>query len=132
MKKARQRQAQKALPPHHYLTRRLRDEAFEAIMQDVHKTQRPHRRYTSHLLHIHSVEQWLDLLAKTLLRPRGIIVGSITAISIGLILYGLTRYYGLIMPATTLIVLFVAGYAVSCLIELVGFALRRRHKDIYN
>lgn len=127
MKKRRSKMSPRSLPAHHYLTQHLRDDAFDTIMIDVRKNQKPHQQRTSRVLHQKSIERVLDVLANTLCRPKGIVVGGATALVLGIMLYAFTRYYGLVLPSATLPVLFATGYIATCCVEAVSLTLRHRH-----
>ncbi len=108
---------------------KMKSDAYNRTLQKVRKHLGLQERGMSRVIHQPVVETVSDTAAKTVARPYGILGGGIVSlIGSGALLY-MAKHYGFRYNFFIFFLLFVAGYLLGLLVELVlGRRLSRRHR----
>ncbi len=114
---------------HHYVTRRMRQDAFAKTMRDTQHELPKYQRNASKFIHNATIENVSDSLAKTVARPSGVIGGATTAIGIGLFVAIIARTIGFEIPNSLLPILFVGGFGIGITVELISNRFRKRARQ---
>ena len=85
------------------------------------------RRF-SKIVHNKTVEAVSNVGAQTVARPSGLLGGSIAAFVGSLVLYFMARQYGFKYNYLMMFILFVGGFAIGGIIELLGWRLLRKRR----
>ncbi len=104
----------------------LKSDAFNRILKRTQqKLSKPTRAF-SKLAHNPTIDKVSEFSAKTIARPSGILGGSIFALVGSLALYYFAKQYGFQYNYLFAFMLFVAGYAIGAILELVVWAFYGR------
>ncbi len=110
---------------HHLVTTELRADALRRSLQRARKHLNPADKALSKAIHQPVIDAVSKVGEKTIARPTGILAGSIVAlIGTSYVLY-MAKHYGFQYNYWIIVVLFVGGYAVGLIIEILWFAFRR-------
>ncbi len=110
---------------HHLVSSELKTEALQRGLRRVRKHLSPVDKGLSKIVHAPVVDAVSKVGEKTIARPKGILTGSIVAlIGSSWVLYS-AKHYGFSYNYWIVLILFVGGYAVGLILELVWFAIRR-------
>lgn len=85
-------------------------------------------RSFSKFIHNPTVETVSNIGAQTIARPSGLLGGSIVAFVGSLVLYVMTKQYGFTYNYLMMFLLFLGGFAIGAIIELLGWQLFRKHR----
>lgn len=110
----------------------LKADAYMQTLSRIQKRLNPRERTFSKVIHNKTVDTISNVGAVTVARPSGILGGSICAFIGSLVLYFMSRHYGFRYNYLMLFLLFVVGFAVGGLIELLVWALHTRKKHYRN
>ncbi len=113
-------------PSQHHVTKDIKKLTFNRTLTRVRKRENVAERTLSRVIHQPSVERVSEAAGRTVARPSGILGGGILAFVGTLALLYITRKYGYEFNYLVFIMLFVAGFALGAVIELLGFALRNK------
>lgn len=106
----------------------MKDRAYKRELAKVQtKLPKTSRRF-SKVVHNKTVETVSNIGAQTVARPSGLLGGSIVAFAGSLVLYFMAKQYGFRYNYLVMFLLFIAGFAVGALLELVTWSFSGRHK----
>lgn len=107
----------------------LKATAYEQSLKRIQKHLSKPDRALSKVVHNKTVDALSNVGAQTIARPSGILGGSICAFLGSLILLYSAKHYGFRYNYLMLIILFVAGFLIGSILELIIWATytRKRH-----
>lgn len=111
-----------------HITKELKEIKFNETMHYVRRRLTPTQRKLSTFIHIPSVEKVSEVGAKTVARPSGLMGGGIVALSGSLAVLYIARHIGFEVPNSLFMVLFVAGFLVGIIAELLYKSLTVRNR----
>ena len=94
-------------------------ENLEAELSQIRSKLSPADKLTSKAIHQRQIQRISDITAKTIARPYGLIVGGALAFIGSLVYYLFSKYYGLHYYSIVFLVLFLSGYILSLVIEII-------------
>lgn len=107
----------------------LKSQAYQQTLGRIQsKLSKPDQIF-SKFVHSKTVESISNISAKTVARPSGVLGGSICAFLGSLILLYAAKHYGFSYNYLMLVILFVGGYAIGGIIEIVIWAVFTRKKQ---
>lgn len=112
------------------LQRELKSDAYKRTLQKIRKDLPKSDRVLSRMIHQPQVETISNIGSKTLARPSGIIGGGLVSLIGSSTLLYMAKYYGFRYNFFVFFLLFIGGFAVGTLLELVLRLVipRRRHR----
>lgn len=109
----------------------MKNRAYKREIAKIQTKLPPTSRRFSKIIHNKTVESISDIGAQTVARPSGLLGGSIAAFVGSLVLYFLAKQYGFRYNYLMMFILFVGGFVVGGLVELLGRKLlRNKHHTI--
>lgn len=116
-----------------HITNELKEIKFKETMHYVRRRLKPSERKLSTFIHIPSVEKLSEVGAKTVARPSGLMGGGIVALGGSLAVLYIARHIGFEVPNSLFMVLFVAGFLVGIIVELLykTLTIRKRRNQSY-
>ncbi len=93
--------------------------SYKKTLQNVRKKLPAHDRTLSRVIHQPAVEAVSEVASKTVARPSGFLGGSLVAFLGTAGFLFLTKYFGYSYNYTVLMVLFVGGFALGLILELI-------------
>lgn len=115
---------QETKPSGTYLSREVKQSAYKQTMKQMRRHLSSPERTFSRIIHQPIVDVVSENSAKTIARPSGILGGGITALLGGSALLYLAKHYGFQYNYLVFILLFVAGFALGLLLEIVFKTVR--------
>lgn len=110
-----------------YISRELKKETFNRTMVRVRKKLSAPARTFSKIIHQPVVDSISQVGSQTVARPSGLLGGSIVAFLGSSTFLWMARHYGFTYNYLLFAILFVAGFAIGMILELIIFVLRRKH-----
>lgn len=107
----------------------MKNRAYKRELSKIQTKLPPASRRFSKIIHNPTVEAISNVGAQTIARPSGLLGGSICAFIGSLILYVMTKQYGFKYNYLMMFLLFVGGFAIGAVIELLGWHVffRKKH-----
>lgn len=121
--KAPERQEKRSMPS----TKRQREEAYEAIMNDARSHMSPVSRGFSKVIHNRAVESASNAVGATVARPNAILAGSFTAFVVVLLVFLIARHYGYPLSGSETIVAFAGGWLLGIIFDYLRAMITGRH-----
>jgi hypothetical protein len=121
--KAPERQEKRSMPS----TKRQREEAYEAIMNDARSHMTPVSRGFSKVIHNRAVESASNAIGATVARPNAILAGSFTAFVVVLLVFLIARHYGYPLSGSETIVAFAGGWLLGIIFDYLRAMITGRH-----
>lgn len=113
-----------------YVNRELKDMAFKRSLNTARRHMNAPSRAMSKIIHQPVVEKVSEVAGATIARPSGILGGGLFAFVGSFALLWITKHYGYTYNYLVFFMLFVSGFAIGMIVELVLHGLiRRRHKQ---
>lgn len=109
----------------HHITREHKQHMFDRTMSSVRKRLSPSEKVLSKVVHNKPVAAISSATEKTIARPKGMLVGGICAFVGSAYTYYMAKNYGYRYNLLVFFILFIAGYMITTLVELV-LAIRTR------
>lgn len=109
-----------------YVSRELKKQTLQRTMTRVRKQLSAPGRTFSKVIHQPVVDVVSQASSKTVARPSGLLGGSIVAFVGSSAFLWMARYYGFQYNFLLFAMLFVGGFALGMIIELLLFAVRRK------
>ena len=106
----------------------MKNRAYKRELSKIQTKLPRSSRSFSKFIHNPTVETVSNIGAQTVARPSGLLGGSIFAFVGSLVLYVMTRQYGFTYNYLMMFLLFVAGFAIGALVELIGWQLFRKNR----
>lgn len=115
---------------HHQLvmTKELKQDALKKTLRRVQHQLKPSERSFSKFIHQPVVDKVSSVSAETVARPSGVLGGGICALIGSALLLYLARTYGFQYNLFVFVILFVGGFVLGMIIELVLRTLFRRRR----
>lgn len=104
---------------HHYDQKTLKKDAYKKTMQHVQTQLSKPEKTFSKVIHNKTVENISEASANTIARPSGILGGGICALLGSIFLIYMTKYYGFEYNYLLFFILFVGGFFVGMIGELI-------------
>ncbi|MEO8863139.1 MAG: hypothetical protein ABI354_02340 [Candidatus Saccharimonadales bacterium] len=104
----------------------LKSEAYKRSLEKIQKKLPKTSKAFSKVIHNDAVEAVSNIGAQTIARPSGLLGGSICAFLGSSILLYTSKHYGFRYNYLVLLLLFIGGFALGALIELVVWMLHTR------
>lgn len=104
----------------------IKNNAYRRELNKIQSKLPPSSRKFSKVIHNKTVESISNIGAQTAARPSGLLGGSIFAFSGSLIVYYMARHYGFRYNYLMLFLLFIFGFLVGCILELLVWSLFTR------
>lgn len=107
------------------LQKELKDQAYKKTLQKAQSHLGASERAFSRILHkpvVHSVSQ---VASQTVGRPSGVLGGSLFALLGSAVLLYVTKYYGFVYNYTAFLLLFLGGFIIGLLLELIVRSVQR-------
>lgn len=102
------------------LHKALKASSYDSSIKRIRKRlPRKNQRLFSSLIHARGMDNFNDLVASTLARPKSILAGSILAILGVITITYMAKSYGYSYNYLLLFMLFIVGYSIEIIIELV-------------
>lgn len=120
-------------PRHHqeHVTRELKAIRYNETLRYIKRhLSKPERRLST-VIHAPVVEKVSEVGAKTIARPSGILGGGLFALIGSIFVLYVARRYGFEVPNSLFMVLFVLGFGVGILSELVASGLFKKRTRRY-
>lgn len=111
-----------------FISRALKQQTFHRTLTRVRKQLSAPNRALSKVVHQPVVDAVSQATGKTIARPSGLLGGSIVAFVGSSVFLWMAKYYGFSYNYLLFAMLFVAGFALGMIIELVIFSIRRARK----
>jgi cation transport ATPase len=128
-KEARKKEEQEAQHhdrPHHYITKSVKRGVYKHTMKNVQTHLKPSERRFSKIVHNETVETLSELGASTVARPNAILGGGIAMVFGGLALLLTARYFGFTIPMSSLIALYVVGFVLLLVVDIIAKPFKKR------
>lgn len=109
----------------------VKNNAYKRELTKIQSKLPNRSRNFSKVIHNKTVESISNIGAQTAARPSGLLGGSICAFLGSMILYYMARHYGFIYNYLMLFLLFILGFAVGCVLELLVWSLFNRRTRRY-
>lgn len=107
----------------------LKADAFKRVMTHTRRKLSKPARAFSRFTHNNLVDKVSGVSAQTVARPSGILGGSICAFLGSVVVYYFAKHYGFEYNYLFVFVLFIGGYVIGAILELLIWALySRRHR----
>jgi seryl-tRNA synthetase len=112
--------------PHHYITKSVKQGVYKHTIKNVQTHLRPSERRFSKILHNDTIEAISELGASTVARPNAILGGGVAMVFGGLALLLTARYFGFTIPMSSLIALYIIGFVLLFIIDVIATPLKKR------
>jgi hypothetical protein len=112
--------------PHHYITRAVKNGVYKHTLKNVQTHLKPRERRFSKIVHNDTIESLSELGANTVARPNAILGGGIVMVFGGLALLLTARYFGFTIPMSSLLALYVIGFALLLVVDIVSKPFKKR------
>ncbi len=109
-----------------FVTKELKVLAFNRTMSRIRRNLSPIDRTMSKVIHNQGVDKVSTAMEKTVARPSSLLVGGTLAVTGGFAYFYIAKHYGYEYNAGVLIMLFVIGYLIGLLFELIKKATHSR------
>jgi hypothetical protein len=120
---------------HQHITKQIKAQTYKKTMSNVQKNLPKWQANFSRLIHQEKIESISEIGAKTIARPSGILAGSLIALMGGVLIVVVANRVGFSITPFVFIVLFIFGYLVGMVAELVFKFLKKinhkTHKSNY-
>ena len=110
-----------------YINRELKDMAFKRSLRTARRHMNAPSRVMSRLIHQPVIEKVSEVAGATVARPSGILGGGLFAFVGSFALLWVTKHYGYTYNYLVFFMLFVSGFAIGMIVELVIHNMMRRH-----
>ena len=111
--------------PHHYITKSVKQGVYKHTIRNVQTHLKPAERRFSKILHNDTIEAISELGASTVARPSAILGGGVVMVFGGLALLLTARYFGFTIPMSSLIALYIIGFVLLFIIDIVAKPFRK-------
>jgi hypothetical protein len=111
-----------------YVNRELKDMAFKRSLNTARRHMSAPARVMSKVIHAPVIEKASEVAGSTVARPSGLLGGGILSLIGTSILLWITKHYGYEYNYLVFFMLFVSGFAIGMIIELLFRAFVRRRK----
>lgn len=120
-------------PKHHqeHVTRELKAIRYNETLRYIKRHLNKNERRLSTVVHAPVIEKVSEVGAKTIARPSGILGGGLFALIGSIFVLYIARRYGFEVPNSLFMVLFVLGFGVGILSELIASGLFKKHGRRY-
>jgi hypothetical protein len=109
----------------------LKTTAYDRTLQSVRQRLPKQAQLFSKVAHNKTVEAISNVSAKTVARPSGLLVGSIFAFVGSLLLLYFSKHYGFTYNYALFMLLFICGFLLGAVIELIIWSLYRTKNGRY-
>lgn len=106
-------------PLHHHITKRIKAEQYKQTLKQVQAHLPKREKQFSKVIHQPTIEAISEVGAKTIARPHGIISGALFALIGSFTVLAIARHVGFEVPNSIFAILFVLGYLLALLIEII-------------
>lgn len=117
--------------PHHYITQTVKRGVYAHTIKNVQTHLKPSERRFSKIIHNDTVETLSELGAGTVARPSAILGGGIFMVFGGLALLLTARYFGFTIPLSALLALYVVGFILLFVIDILSKPIKKRFSKKY-
>ncbi len=120
--------AEDKAPSQHLITKDLRHDMLQRTLVRIRKQLPARSRQFSKVVHSKPVDKLSSVGEKTVARPVGLFGGGLAALLGSAFMLYMSRQYGFEYNFLLFFILFIGGYALASLVELLLFSYRRaRH-----
>lgn len=109
-----------------YIDKSVKKQALSQELAQIRQELTKSDRLLSKTIHQPKIQKLSEISAKTVARPYGLIVGGLLAFIGSLAYYLFTKYYGLHYYSIVFIILFISGYILSSLIEIIVKSIAKK------
>ncbi len=107
-------------------TKQLKQQAYRSTIKKAQSRLKGPEKSFSKVIHNPKIEKVSEVAAKTVARPSGFLLGSISAFITSLVVLYISKRSGFTYNYLLFVLVFVGGYLLGVLVELVLRPLRRR------
>lgn len=113
-----------------HVTKELKNIQYKETMRYVRRHLSKRERKFSSFVHTPSIEKISEVSAKTIARPSGLLGGGLLALVGSITVLYFARQYGFEVPNSLFMALFIFGFVIGLLAELImsGFSMRRTNR----
>lgn len=111
------------------LRQSMKNRAYKRELTKIRSKLPASSRRFSKIIHNPTVETISNIGAQTVARPSGLLGGSIAAFVGSLVLYYMAREYGFRYNYLMMFLLFIGGFAVGAVLELLTYRFRSNAKN---
>lgn len=116
-------------PPPRYVNKELKNMALKRSLKQIQRELPAPQRVLSRLVHQPVLKALSEASAKTVTRPSGLLGGGLCAFVGSLVYLYLTKHVGMTYNYFLFSLLFVGGFVVGLILELVWRLVRPRHDN---
>jgi len=114
---------------HHYLTAKIKQEYYEQTIQDIRPYLSNSQKSLSKIVHNHVVENISELGAKTIARPVCLFTAATVTLLSSVLIILIARKVGFGLPNSIFILLFMIGYVLGLVVEIIIKLFGRNHAE---